>query len=58
MNESQVREKLKEIEISLGGKLSEGYKKFSSGVVQGGDVYELKLVTGGAGIYLWLCRVA
>lgn len=58
MNESQVREKLKEVEASLGGKLSEEYKKFSSEVVQGDDVYELKLVSGGAGIYLWLCRVA
>jgi hypothetical protein len=40
MNESQVREKLKEVEASLGGKLS--------------DVYELKLVSGGQ-VYIYGC---
>jgi hypothetical protein len=54
MNESQVREKLKEVEASLGGKLSEEYKKFSSEVVQGDDVYELKLVSGGH-VYIYGC---
>ena len=54
MNESQVREKLKEVEASLGGKLSEEYKKFSSEVVQGDDVYELKLVSGGQ-VYIYGC---
>lgn len=35
MDASQVRKKLKEIEATLGGKISEDYKKFSSEVVQG-----------------------
>lgn len=54
MDESQVLKKLKEIEVSLGGKLSENYKKFSSEVIQGDDVYELKLVSGGQ-VYLYGC---
>lgn len=54
MDESQVRKKLKEIEISLGGKLSEDYKKFSSEKVQWEDVHELKLVSGGQ-VYIYGC---
>lgn len=54
MDESQVRKKLSEIEIRLGGKLSENYKKFSSEVVQGDDVYELKLVSGWH-VYIYGC---
>lgn len=53
MNEIQVREKIKEIEVALGGKLSEDYKKFASKVVPGDDVYELKLVSGG-GKYIFM----
>lgn len=54
VGESQVLKKLKEIEVGLGGKLSENYKKFSAEVVQGDDVYELKLVSGGQ-VYLYGC---
>jgi len=54
MGESQVLKKLKEIEVGLGGKLAENYKKFSAEVIQGDDVYELKLVSGGQ-IYLYGC---
>jgi hypothetical protein len=54
MNESQVRKKIEEIEVSLGGKLSEDYKKFSSEVIQGDEFYELKLVSGGQ-VYLYGC---
>jgi hypothetical protein len=54
MDASQVRNKLKEVEVSIGRKLSEDYKRFSSEVIQGGDVYELKLVSGGQ-VYLYGC---
>ncbi|MEX6664241.1 hypothetical protein [Pseudomonas sp. W2-17] len=54
MDASQVRKKLKEIEATLGGKISEDYKKFSSEVVQGNEVYELELVSEGQ-VYLYGC---
>lgn len=54
MDASQVRKKLKEVEVSIGCKLSEDYKKFASEVIQGGDVYELKLVSGGQ-VHLYGC---
>lgn len=54
MEKSQVQKKLKEIEDSLGGKLSEYYKKFSSEEMQGGGVHELMLLSGGQ-VYLYGC---